>query len=282
LEYTPYGETWIEWKNPGLRLEEAAMPYRFTGKELDAETGLYYYGARYLDPKTSRWLSSDPAIGEYIPEAPVNDEARRRNGSLPGQGGVFNLVNLHVYHYAGNNPVKYTDPDGRTGSFPDGSPEQNTQWERTQDANAGFNSEGMNEKFADNASERIGRENYVWGGKIPEVDGGTDCSGTVDWAAEKTVDQKLRDRNANTQATDPNFTVPGDNSRGTLNFYDWNGDRKYDHVTINLGDGTEINPYGGEANTRINPAPIEIKEIPKLNGNQSMVNRSLKWRYLAR
>jgi hypothetical protein len=28
-------------------------------------------------------------------------------------GGVFNYVNLHVYHYAGNNPVKYTDPDGR-------------------------------------------------------------------------------------------------------------------------------------------------------------------------
>jgi murein DD-endopeptidase MepM/ murein hydrolase activator NlpD len=28
-------------------------------------------------------------------------------------GGVFNLVNLHLYHYAGNNPVKYTDPDGR-------------------------------------------------------------------------------------------------------------------------------------------------------------------------
>jgi hypothetical protein len=27
-------------------------------------------------------------------------------------GGVYNHVNLHVYHYAGNNPVKYTDPDG--------------------------------------------------------------------------------------------------------------------------------------------------------------------------
>jgi RHS repeat-associated protein len=113
LEYTPYGETWIEWKNPGLRLEEAAMPYRFTGKELDAETGLYYYGARYLDPKTSRWLSADPAMGDYLPGAPVDDAARRRNGALPGQGGVFNLVNLHVYHYAGNNPIKYIDPDGR-------------------------------------------------------------------------------------------------------------------------------------------------------------------------
>jgi RHS repeat-associated protein len=85
-----------------------------TGKERDEETGLYYYGARYLDPKTSRWLSGDPAIPEYIPSAPVSDEARERNGSLPGMGGVFNVVNLHVYHYAGNNPVKYVDPDGET------------------------------------------------------------------------------------------------------------------------------------------------------------------------
>jgi RHS repeat-associated protein len=85
---------------------------KFTGKELDPETGLYYYGARYLDPKTSRWLSGDPAMGEYFPVAPVNDEAKKRNGNLPGQGGVFNYVNLHAYHYAGNNPVKYVDPDG--------------------------------------------------------------------------------------------------------------------------------------------------------------------------
>jgi murein DD-endopeptidase MepM/ murein hydrolase activator NlpD len=49
-----------------------------------------------------------------VPAAPVNEEARKQNGNLPGMGGVFNVVNLHLYHYAGNNPVKYTDPDGRT------------------------------------------------------------------------------------------------------------------------------------------------------------------------
>ena len=33
--------------------------------------------------------------------------------TVPGMGGVFNVVNLHVYHYVGNNPIKYVDPDGR-------------------------------------------------------------------------------------------------------------------------------------------------------------------------
>ena len=85
---------------------------RYTGKEQDSETGLHYYGARYLDSRTGRWLSGDPAVGDYVPQAPVSEEAKKQNESLPGMGGVFNYVNLHAYHYAGNNPVKYTDPDG--------------------------------------------------------------------------------------------------------------------------------------------------------------------------
>ena len=90
---------------------------RYTGKERDSETGLHYYGARYLDSRTGRWLSGDPAVSDYVPSAPVDDEAKKRNGSLPGMGGVFNYANLHVYHYAGNNPVKYTDPDGRSPKY---------------------------------------------------------------------------------------------------------------------------------------------------------------------
>jgi hypothetical protein len=51
-------------------------------------------------------------MGEYIPRAPIDDEAKKYNQNLPGMGGVFNYINLHAYHYAGNNPVKLTDPTG--------------------------------------------------------------------------------------------------------------------------------------------------------------------------
>ena len=111
IEYTPYGETWVEKTDPQKNLN--FLPYKFTGKEMDEETGLYYYGARYLDPRYSMWLSTDPALGEYIPKAPVNEEAKRYNQNLPGMGGVFNHINGNLFAYAANNPVKYTDPDGR-------------------------------------------------------------------------------------------------------------------------------------------------------------------------
>ena len=102
-------ETWVEkTQNNGLEY----LPYKFTAKELDEETGLYYYGARYLDPKYSMWISTDPALGDYIPKAPINEEAKKHNQNLPGMGGVFNHINGDLYAYAGNNPVKYTDPDG--------------------------------------------------------------------------------------------------------------------------------------------------------------------------
>ena len=98
IEYTPYGELWIEETAPGID----KLPFRFTGKELDEETGLYYYGARYLDPKYSRWLSGDPALGEYLSDS-----------SKSTSGGIYNSKNFNFYHYANNNPIKYSDPNGK-------------------------------------------------------------------------------------------------------------------------------------------------------------------------
>ena len=82
IEYTPYGETWVEkTQNTGLKY----LPYKFTAKELDKETGLYYYGARYLDAKYSMWLSADPALGDYVSK------------TSKGEGGIYNSINLNLY-----------------------------------------------------------------------------------------------------------------------------------------------------------------------------------------
>ncbi len=80
VAYIPYGEVFVEQRNGSWN-----TPYLFNAKELDVETGLYYYGARYLDPAGTRWLSVDPVF---------------HPGSSP-------------YAYCMNNPIKMVDPDGR-------------------------------------------------------------------------------------------------------------------------------------------------------------------------
>jgi len=101
IEYFAFGETWVQ--------EGASKktPFMYTGKELDQETGLYYYGARYYDPRTSVWQSVDPILEKYLPSG---DPEKDKN--LPGMGGFFNSGNLAGYTYTHQNPVRYVDPDG--------------------------------------------------------------------------------------------------------------------------------------------------------------------------
>ena len=82
LEYTPFGTTYLEEG-------EVNTNYRYTGKELDSSTGLYYYGARYYDTRLGRFITADPIIQRpYDPQT------------------------LNRYSYCRNNPLKYTDPTG--------------------------------------------------------------------------------------------------------------------------------------------------------------------------
>jgi RHS repeat-associated protein len=75
------------------------VPQQYTGKELDPETDLYYFGARYYDPRTQVWQTPDPALESYLDGKP--------------NGGVFASANLAAYTYAENRPVNYVDPDGQ-------------------------------------------------------------------------------------------------------------------------------------------------------------------------
>jgi RHS repeat-associated protein len=99
VEYVPFGEVFIEERNNTWN-----TPYLFNAKELDEETGLYYYVARYYDPRTNTWLSADPLQEKY-----------------PG---------ISTYAYCNNNPVKYVDPNGMdyyTKSGEDGQGEKKWQ-----------------------------------------------------------------------------------------------------------------------------------------------------------
>jgi RHS repeat-associated protein len=62
-------------------------PYLFNSKELDEETGLYYYGARYYNPRESVWMSVDPLFEKT----------------------------MTPYQYTYQNPLKYTGPTGMKG-----------------------------------------------------------------------------------------------------------------------------------------------------------------------
>ena len=81
IEYVPFGEVFIEERNNTWN-----TPYLFNAKEFDEETGMYYYGARYYEPRLSLWMSVDRFAEKY-----------------PATSG---------YNYAINNPVRYIDING--------------------------------------------------------------------------------------------------------------------------------------------------------------------------
>ena len=59
--YLPYGELLVDEHS-----SSEDLPYKFNGKQIDEETGLYYYGARYLNPITSLWYGVDPLAEKYV------------------------------------------------------------------------------------------------------------------------------------------------------------------------------------------------------------------------
>jgi RHS repeat-associated protein len=77
-EYAPYGETTFG--------SVAHKRYRFTGKERDEESSLYYHAARYYAPWLARWTACDPA------------------GTVDG---------TNLYAYVRGNPMLFVDPHGR-------------------------------------------------------------------------------------------------------------------------------------------------------------------------
>ncbi len=80
--YLPYGELLVD-----EHCSSEDLPYKFNGKQFDEETGLYYYGARYMNPVASLWYGVDPLTETY--------------------------ENISAYIYCHSSPIILLDSDGR-------------------------------------------------------------------------------------------------------------------------------------------------------------------------
>ena len=80
--YLPYGELLVDEHS-----SSEDLPYKFNGKQFDEETGLYYYGARYMNPVASIWYGLDPLAEKYVRTSP--------------------------YIYGGGNSIRIIDPNGK-------------------------------------------------------------------------------------------------------------------------------------------------------------------------
>ena len=87
--YLPYGELLVDEHS-----SSEDLPYKFNGKQFDEETGLYYYGARYMNPVASIWYRVDPLAEKY--------------------------PNISSYCYTINNPIRYIDIKGTEVGDPPG------------------------------------------------------------------------------------------------------------------------------------------------------------------
>jgi len=93
--YYPFG---TEYQTPTNIWENTR---KFAGKEKDKETDLSYFGARYYDDLSGRFLTPDPV-------QPVDALTSKTNAEM-----LNNPQRLNRYAYGLNNPYRYVDPDGR-------------------------------------------------------------------------------------------------------------------------------------------------------------------------
>ena len=86
--YLPYGELLVDEHS-----SSEDMPYKFNGKEFDEETGLYYYGARYFDPRLSLWMSTDRFAEKYPNSSPYSYCLGNPLGYIDINGDTLDVLN---------------------------------------------------------------------------------------------------------------------------------------------------------------------------------------------
>ena len=176
MEYLPFGETLVD-----EHTNSNNSPFKFNGKELDEETGNYYYGARYYNPKWSIWLSVDPLAGE--------------------------MPSWSSYAYTFENPIRYTDPTGMKGEdwvynktseeyYYDEAITDPSQLKDNNLEYVGENRKDIDQHFDRNLSTFDKFKKSIGGSVNPSINEGSYISAKVTPKLEESI---IKQRNANQQ-----------------------------------------------------------------------------------
>ena len=152
-DYGPFGEaSYFDGSDNSIGATAIDNPYLFTGRRYDAETGLYYYRTRYLDPKVGRFISRD-TLGLY------------------GDGN--NLGNGQAY--VNNNPWSRVDPFGQWGvQITDWGP--NIGW--GQPSLVLYGKDYYGGLWQGTKSVAVGVPKALWAGGLEAVNAATDVATT--------------------------------------------------------------------------------------------------------
>lgn len=201
--------------------------YRYNGKELQPEYNLqwYDYGARFYDPQLGRWHSVDPSAENYYSWSP--------------------------YHYAANNPIIITDPNG-TDWYQDKA--GNTMWQKGSADVEGYKNLGANyTQNIDNHTSLTWTQNEATSMTFTGIDESNYVSQTTGMGCKTASDQMLANEGVNSNGE--RINVVNADANGVATTANANATRGINAIDKALENGNPIE-------VGVDSKPVQVNNIP--------------------
>ena len=153
--YLPYGELLVDEHS-----SREELPYKFNGKQFDEETGLYYYGARYMNPMASLFLSTDRFCEKNSMHSAYSFCMNNPFKYIDIRGDSLVLNSLKAVDETGYKAL-VSDLEKITGLSLQQDSKTRITYKRDSNGNAVFNSNGTSKTARDYLVEIIDNKDYL-------------------------------------------------------------------------------------------------------------------------
>ena len=305
-DITPYGDSQVSSSDT---IDDLV---KYTGKDMDPDTGLYYFNQRWYDPELGRFVTEDPIrdgsnwyvyvrnnpLGFVDPWGLIGEKDESALNFLASTGVPKEAVAKVRSGMVKNTADKVTELEQKkkdlVSDYSFSEDYLTTSKELSQaksdmmrnitaedyDGNSDIVNTILDDVVASNSLSFVGGK-YKRGGETPSTEGGSgiDCSANVLISGERASKVNINDRTANEIYSDPKLMVPGRNNRGSVNFYDWEGNGVVDHATV-LTQNQEIHPSSKTMTIRLLSQGY-LDSYAKTNlPKYKKYNKSFNWRYI--